>query len=46
LRQQIEDVLREKFGIGHTTVQTECTPCNNGDLFCKMTVVDKNQCHE
>jgi cobalt-zinc-cadmium efflux system protein len=46
MRQQIEDMLREKFGIGHTTVQTECTPCNNGDLFCKMTVVDKNQCHE
>jgi cobalt-zinc-cadmium efflux system protein len=45
VRQQIEDMLREKFGIGHTTVQTECTPCNNGDLLCKMTVVDKNHHH-
>jgi cobalt-zinc-cadmium efflux system protein len=45
MRQQIEDMLREKFGIGHTTVQTECTPCNSGDLFCKMTVVDKNHDH-
>ncbi len=46
VRQQIEDMLREKFGIGHTTVQTECTQCNNGDLLCRMTVVDKNHDHQ
>jgi cobalt-zinc-cadmium efflux system protein len=46
VRQQIEDMLREKFGIGHTTVQTECTQCNNGGLLCKMTVADKNHSHQ
>lgn len=46
VRQQIEDMLLEKFGIGHTTVQTECTQCNNGDLLCRMTVVDKNHSHQ
>lgn len=45
VRQQIEDILRQRFGIGHTTVQTECTQCNSGDLFCEMTVVDKNHGH-
>ncbi len=45
VRQQIEDMLREKFGISHTTVQTECTQCNNGDLLCKMTISDKNHSH-
>jgi len=42
VRQQIEDMLRDKFGIGHTTVQTECTQCSNGGLLCEMTVIDKN----
>ena len=45
VRQQIEDMLREKFSISHTTVQTECTQCNNGDLLCKMTIADKNHSH-
>lgn len=45
VRQQIEDMLREKFGISHTTMQTECTQCNNGDLFCRMTMADKNHGH-
>jgi cobalt-zinc-cadmium efflux system protein len=46
VRQQIEVMAREKFGIGHTTVQTECTECGNGDLFCKMTVGDGRHDHQ
>lgn len=46
VRQQIEDMLRDKFGIGHITLQTECSPCDNGDLLCKMTVADKNHDHD
>ncbi len=42
---QIEDIMRNKFGIGHTTVQIECTQCDKGDLFCKMTEEDKNHDH-
>ena len=45
VQRQIEEMLREKFGIGHTTVQIECTPCSNDDLFCKMTEGDKNHDH-
>ena len=45
VHQQIEDMLRKKFGIGHTTVQAECTQCSNGDLYCKMTVSDKKHDH-
>jgi cobalt-zinc-cadmium efflux system protein len=45
VRQQIEYVLREKFSISHTTVQTECTECNNGDLLCRMTVIDEGHGH-
>jgi cobalt-zinc-cadmium efflux system protein len=45
IRQQIEEILREKFGISHTTVQAECTACNNGDLLCRMTVTDGEHSH-
>lgn len=34
---KIENLVREKFGIGHTTVQIECGQCGNGDLYCKLT---------
>jgi cobalt-zinc-cadmium efflux system protein len=46
VRHQIEEMVREKFGIGHTTVQTECTECNNGDLFCKMSAENKSHDHQ
>ena len=46
VNRQIEDMLREKFAIGHTTVQAECTKCSNGDLLCKMTVADKHHNHD
>ena len=37
VRHQIEEILLEKFGISHTTVQIECNQCGNGDLFCKLS---------
>lgn len=36
VRKKIEDLVRDKFGIGHTTVQIECGQCGNDDLFCKL----------
>ena len=45
IRQQIEEMLRRKFGISHTTIQTECTGCNNGDLLCRITVIDSDHGH-
>jgi cobalt-zinc-cadmium efflux system protein len=36
IRRRIEDTVRERFGIGHTTVQIECGQCGRDDLFCKM----------
>lgn len=40
VRHQIEEMLREKFGIGHTTVQTECNECGDGEVFCKLSTGD------
>ena len=45
MRQQIEEMVRGKFGIGHTTIQTECTQCSNGDLFCTMTANGNSHDH-
>ncbi len=46
VRLQIEEMVREKFGIGHTTVQTECSECSNGDLFCNMRTGDNSHDHQ
>ena len=43
IRRRIEDTLREKFGIGHTTVQFECNQCADNGLFCKMAPDDNDQ---
>lgn len=43
VRQGIERVLKEGFGIGHTTVQTECQQCGKDDLFCKLTIEDNDR---
>lgn len=45
IRQRIEDVAREKYGIGHTTIQAECKTCGDGDLFCQLTVGENNHNH-
>jgi len=46
IRRRVEDVARDKYGIGHSIIQTECTECGKGDLFCKMTVSNLNHNHE
>ena len=43
IRRRIEETLREKFGIGHTTVQFECNQCAENGLFCKMEPDDNDQ---
>jgi cobalt-zinc-cadmium efflux system protein len=43
IRRRIEDTLREKFDIGHTTVQFECNQCADNGLFCKMAPDDNDQ---
>jgi cobalt-zinc-cadmium efflux system protein len=37
IRQKIEDVLRERFNIKHTTLQMECQQCDANDILCTMT---------
>jgi cobalt-zinc-cadmium efflux system protein len=36
IRRKVEDLVRERYGIGHTTVQIECGQCGKDDLFCKL----------
>jgi cobalt-zinc-cadmium efflux system protein len=36
IRRKVEDLVRDRFGIGHTTVQIECGQCGKGDLFCNL----------
>jgi len=42
IRQQIERVSQDKFGIGHITVQAECNGCDKDGLFCKFEANDKH----
>ncbi|MCJ7653803.1 MAG: cation diffusion facilitator family transporter, partial [Dehalococcoidia bacterium] len=37
IRQKIEDVLRERFQIRHTTLQMECQQCESNDILCTLT---------
>ena len=37
IREGIEDVLRQQFNIGHTTLQMECHQCDANDVFCSLT---------
>jgi len=37
IRQKIEDVLRERFHIRHTTLQMECQQCDANDILCTLT---------
>ena len=36
IRQQIEKVVREKYRIGHTTLQMESQKCESSEAFCKL----------
>ncbi len=33
---EVQDVLRQKFNITHTTIQFESTPCGQGEILCDM----------
>jgi len=37
IRQKIEDLLRERFQIKHTTLQMECQQCASNDILCTLT---------
>jgi len=37
IRQKIEDLLRERFKIKHTTLQMECQQCDSNDILCTLT---------
>jgi cobalt-zinc-cadmium efflux system protein len=37
LLRRIEDMLKDHFGITHTTVQIECGKCGKDDLFCNLS---------
>jgi cobalt-zinc-cadmium efflux system protein len=36
IRAEIEKVVREKYRVGHTTLQMECQKCDSSDAFCKL----------
>ena len=38
VRQQIEDILKQRYAINHTTLQMECEECRKGDVYCKLTL--------
>ena len=37
IRGRIEDLARQQFRIGHTTLQMECQQCSPNDIFCSLT---------
>jgi cobalt-zinc-cadmium efflux system protein len=47
IRGQIEKVVREKYHIGHTTLQMECQKCEaSGDAFCKLEEAHPEEGHK
>jgi cobalt-zinc-cadmium efflux system protein len=36
IRRRVEDTVRSRFDIGHTTVQIECGQCGKDGLFCSL----------
>jgi cobalt-zinc-cadmium efflux system protein len=36
IRGEIEEVVREKFRVGHTTLQLECETCDSTGSFCNL----------
>jgi len=43
IREEIEQVVREKYQISHTTLQLESTACNSSDSFCDLNHRDGDQ---
>ena len=46
IRRRIEEVAREKYGIGHTTIQVECNTCGNGELLCRLNISEEDHDHQ
>lgn len=42
ISRRIEEVAREKYGIGHTTIQAECNTCGNGELLCRLNINEED----
>jgi cobalt-zinc-cadmium efflux system protein len=42
IREEIEQVVREKYRVGHTTLQLECKICNSTDSFCDLNHGEKH----
>jgi cobalt-zinc-cadmium efflux system protein len=40
IRGEVEKVIREQYGITHTTLQTECQSCESQDTFCNLAETD------
>jgi cobalt-zinc-cadmium efflux system protein len=43
IRTQIEQVIREQYRIGHTTIQMECQQCRDGEAFCKLNETSQGE---
>ncbi len=41
IREQIENVLQQRFHIEHTTLQMECQQCSSNDILCTLTFAQK-----
>ena len=39
----VTDVLENRFGIGHTTVQVEVEGCDPNDMYCTLRALRKGQ---
>ncbi len=46
IREKIEEVVREKYHVGHTTLQMECNTCNNANTFCNLNQCEIHDEHE
>ncbi len=42
IREKIEEVVKEKYRVGHTTLQMECNTCNTNDVFCNLKDCEKH----
>ncbi len=42
IRAGVEQLLRERYHVEHTTLQMECDKCNKADLFCNLNDIE---CH-
>jgi cobalt-zinc-cadmium efflux system protein len=41
IRTKVEDIVREQYHVGHTTLQMECNSCNSKDVFCDLNRCEK-----